>query len=67
MVAAPFFVVGFVGLFIPILQGLLFLGIGVFIVASENPRVAGWVRKKLEPYPRANRLFKKYVEGYLTK
>jgi len=67
MLSAPFFAVGFVGLFIPILQGLLFLSIGILIIASENPRVANWVEKRIEPYPRINRLFKKYISKYLEK
>jgi len=65
--SAPFFAVGFVGLLIPILQGFLFLGIGILIIASENPRVKYWVEKRIEPYPRINRIFKKYIAEYLER
>ncbi|MBL8659411.1 MAG: hypothetical protein JNM75_06605 [Rhodospirillales bacterium] len=39
-----FIVLGVLGLFLPILQGVLFLAIGVVLIAPESP----WVQDKME-------------------
>jgi uncharacterized membrane protein YbaN (DUF454 family) len=43
---------GFIGLFLPFLQGILFLALGCMILSSESPtfrKLMDWVRTK---YPR---------------
>lgn len=39
-----FVVLGFIGLFLPILQGFLFLGIGLYLLSLESV----WARRKLD-------------------
>jgi len=43
-----FIVLGILGLFLPILQGILFLAIGSYLLSLESP----WVRKKLLQFQR---------------
>ncbi|MEM9682562.1 MAG: PGPGW domain-containing protein [Pseudomonadota bacterium] len=44
LIAGWFFILlGIVGLFLPILQGLLFLAIGSYLLSLESP----WVRRKM--------------------
>jgi len=53
-----FLVLGFFGLFLPILQGILFLAIGMVLLSYESP----WFRKKLtwfeRRYPKYGRQIK---------
>lgn len=50
-----FIVLGVAGLFLPFLQGILFLAIGVFLLASQLPffaRIICWFQRK---FPRIER------------
>ncbi|MBI1985304.1 MAG: DUF454 family protein [Rhodospirillales bacterium] len=41
-----FLVLGFLGLFLPVLQGVLFLLVGVYLLSRESSW-ARWLRRKL--------------------
>lgn len=47
-----FIVLGILGLFLPILQGILFLCIGVLLLASESPRMRLLIMKLGRRYPK---------------
>ncbi len=52
-----FVVLGFLGLFRPVLQGILFLAVGVIVLAQVSPR-ARLLRQRLRRrYPRAAGIF----------
>ena len=46
-----FIFLGILGLFLPILQGILFLAIGMIILSRRSPRVRLLVRKLAKRYP----------------
>jgi uncharacterized protein len=49
LVAGWFFIfLGILGLFLPILQGVLFLAVGSYLLSLESP----WVRKKMLQFQR---------------
>jgi uncharacterized membrane protein YbaN (DUF454 family) len=47
-----FIVLGILGLFLPVLQGILFLFIGIFLVSRESKTVHRQVEKLRKRYPR---------------
>ena len=58
LIAGWFFVfLGILGLFLPILQGILFLAVGFYLLSLESP----WVHRKMEQirerYPRLGATF----------
>ncbi|PIP05669.1 MAG: hypothetical protein CO012_04270 [Syntrophobacterales bacterium CG_4_8_14_3_um_filter_49_14] len=59
-----FVVLGIVGLFLPILQGILFILVGITILAPEIPLFRRLLSKLRHRYPlvfeKAERLMKKY-------
>ncbi len=46
-----FIILGFLGLFLPILQGILFLAVGMVILSRRSPRVRLLIRKLARKYP----------------
>lgn len=46
-----FIVLGFIGLFFPILQGILFLLIGLYLLSLESTIVRGLIERLRERYP----------------
>ncbi len=46
-----FLVLGVLGLFLPILQGILFLAIGLFVLSTVSPRVRLWRWRLRRRYP----------------
>ena len=46
-----FIFLGILGLFLPILQGILFLAIGLVILSRRSPRVRLLIRKLAKRYP----------------
>ncbi len=38
-------IVGIIGLFLPIIQGLLLIGIGLLLMGVKKEQIKGWVRK----------------------
>ena len=55
---------GFVGLFLPVLQGMLLLFLGLIVLSSVNP----WLRCKadrwLDGHPKADRVYWKTVRAW---
>ena len=47
-----FIILGIAGLFLPVLQGIFFLFIGVFLLSRESETVHRQVEKLRERYPR---------------
>ena len=59
-----FIVLGILGLFLPFLQGILFLTIGVFLLASHLPfvgRFLCWLQRKIPPLKRLVERMRQYV------
>jgi uncharacterized protein len=47
-----FILLGILGLFLPILQGFLFLAIGLYFYSFSSPRLRLWLDTKIAPYPK---------------
>lgn len=47
-----FIVLGILGLFLPVLQGILFLAIGLFLLAKVSPLARLWRQKLRRRYPK---------------
>ena len=47
-----FIFLGFIGLFLPVLQGILFLCIGAILLARESPRMRWLVMRLGRRYPK---------------
>ena len=69
-----FIFLGILGLFLPILQGILFLAIGMVILSRRSPRVRLLIRRLAKRYPafgralieargRAERLRQRFFAG----
>jgi uncharacterized membrane protein YbaN (DUF454 family) len=56
-----FIVLGIAGLFLPILQGILFLLVGLTILSVEHHWARRWIAKILERFPRAESGLKKFL------
>ena len=58
-----FFVgLGVLGLFLPILQGILFIMIGLVILSSRSEMVKRWLKHLEERYPHHHELMEKWRE-----
>ena len=58
LTAGWFFVVlGVLGLFLPILQGVLFLAIGFYLLSLESPWARRFIEKTKIRYPRLGKVF----------
>lgn len=51
-----FVVLGVLGLFLPFLQGILFLVVGLIVLSSQSPWAARRLQRFLDTYPAADRL-----------
>lgn len=47
-----FILLGIAGLFLPFLQGILFLAIGLYFYSFSSPRLRLWLDAKIAPYPK---------------
>ncbi|MEQ8388871.1 MAG: DUF454 family protein [Alphaproteobacteria bacterium] len=47
-----FVLLGVAGIFLPILQGILFLLVGLWILSTESPRAKRWLDQLRRRYPR---------------
>ena len=52
-----FIFLGILGLFLPVLQGILFLLVGLYLLSSTSPWAAKLLVKLKERFPRINRKF----------
>lgn len=53
-----FVVLGVLGLFLPVLQGILFLAIGFIILSKESRMVRGWTVRLRRRFPIFNKVWK---------
>lgn len=47
-----FLILGVVGLFLPFLQGILFLIIGILLLSVYSPSLKEWLRHRTSSYPK---------------
>jgi len=47
-----FLVLGFIGLFLPILQGILFIIVGIYILSLTSSSFKRWTEHHIGKYPR---------------
>lgn len=69
-----FLILGFLGLFLPVLQGVLFLAIGLAILATEQiwaRRLLTWLRRRFprfaQVFDRAHRQSERWVHKVLHR
>lgn len=65
-IGSIFILFGLLGLFLPFLQGILFLIIGFFIMSFCFPRVRLFINEHTKKYPRISPIIEK-VEKWMTK
>jgi len=52
IVAFLFLIVGVIGLFLPFLQGILFIAIGMVLLSILSQRIKNWLERLTLKYPR---------------
>jgi uncharacterized membrane protein YbaN (DUF454 family) len=65
-----FIVLGILGLFLPVLQGILFIMIGLAILSSRSEMIKRFLKYLEERYPRHHErieIWKEKVRGWLKK
>lgn len=55
--AGIFIILGLLGLFLPFLQGIIFLIIGISLLSVSSPTFKTWIDKRLERFPKAKARF----------
>ena len=61
-----FLLLGVVGLFLPFLQGFLFLAVGILLLSLYSPTLRGWVEKHTRRWPKFHELVMK-VDAWLRR
>ncbi len=61
-----FIILGFFGLVLPVLQGILFLAIGLILLSLCSPTLRSWVDKHAARYPKLLNVIQKF-ETWITK
>jgi uncharacterized protein len=56
-----FIVLGILGLFLPILQGILFLLVGLSLLSINHPWASRWVIKLGDRYPRVREKLRQFM------
>lgn len=56
-----FLALGIAGLFLPVLQGILFILIGLGILATEYQWARRWIIKLRQKFPGADRQFQRFM------
>ncbi|MDP2599079.1 MAG: hypothetical protein Q8P49_04585 [Candidatus Liptonbacteria bacterium] len=51
-IGTVFIVLGILGLALPLLQGMLFLAIGVMLISLYSPATRAWMEKYLKRHPK---------------
>jgi uncharacterized protein len=59
-----FLVLGIAGLFLPVLQGILFILIGLGILATEYQWARRWIFKLRQKFPAADRQLQRFLGKY---
>jgi uncharacterized membrane protein YbaN (DUF454 family) len=65
VIGAVFLAFGVLGLFLPFLQGILFIVIGLVLFSVGSERVKLWVERKLVRFPRIREMFNRH-HGRIT-
>ncbi len=58
------FFLGVVGLFIPIMQGILFLIIGLYLLTITSKRCKALLEKALAKFPKIKKIYETHVEKF---
>lgn len=59
-----FIFVGILGLFLPILQGILFLVPGIYLLSITSSRFKALLERALSRYPRVKRVYDSHVARF---
>jgi uncharacterized protein len=59
-----FIVLGIAGLFLPVLQGILFLLIGLTILSANHHWARRWLIRLRERFPQADRQMKRFLRKH---
>jgi hypothetical protein len=59
--------IGVVGLFVPILQGILFIILGLFVLSRESRWARSWLEKLSERYPNIHSKARRLKERMMTR
>ena len=57
---------GVVGLFLPFLQGILFIAIGLLLLSTYSPTLREWVERHTRKYPKVHEAVVK-VQQFITR
>jgi len=57
---------GVIGLFLPFLQGILFIAIGLLLLSTYSPTLREWVERHTRKYPKVHEVVVK-VQQFLTR
>ncbi|TCW37641.1 putative transmembrane protein PGPGW [Laceyella sacchari] len=63
-----FLILGVLGLFLPFLQGILFLLIGLYLLSKSSPWAKRWLERLKSRYPKLSATFDSWihrVEGWI--
>ncbi|MEN9622091.1 MAG: hypothetical protein RLZZ67_525 [Candidatus Parcubacteria bacterium] len=60
LIGIGFVILGVIGLFIPIMQGILFLVIGVYILSLTSTRFKNWFDHHIAKFPRVKHHYEKH-------
>ena len=55
-----FLILGIIGLFLPILQGIIFIIIGIYILSLTSLTFKSWVDHHMGKYPRVKHVYDKH-------
>lgn len=66
VLAVVFIALGLIGLFLPFLQGVLFLFIGILLISMYSPRVRTWLDRHTTKYPHLHK-FVLRAEGWVVR
>ena len=58
---------GVVGLFVPILQGILFIMLGLYVLSRESRRARSWLDKLSERYPNIHSKVRRLKERIMSR
>ncbi len=59
-----FLFLGIIGLFIPIMQGILFLIIGIYLLTITSKRCKALLERVLARYPKTKKMYETHVEKF---
>lgn len=65
-IGVVFIILGLFGLILPLLQGIIFLAIGLILISLCSQKFRLWVNKHTQPYPQLFSVIKK-METWIAK